>query len=288
MHCRRHKLFSELTPTQLPIANVASELIRKIFSGDKIMKNLILAVFLAALSVAAGEREDLLKVFAKENKAANENFQKAETTVELTAGAGQAGFIAEKQLFRALDYKLRNTPNQAERLRLLEDFHELSKKLQVLKDTPREDMGSSAGMHIYFAMANETQRMIAILLLDADTEKRWAKIANAPMVLDKLEITLQHGQADFSEDLYGAQRSMQVRLWPRNTFTYQNRIFVLFFKDMEFSGNDDFATSYLCELKKGKLQVHTKLEMPYFNKWTLNKNKLTVIGSSKEKEEISL
>ena len=105
-----------------------------------------LVVVVAAVAVTA-EREDLLKKFEKEYADIEKKFLKdAETTVELVGAAGECSNVAEKHLFQAFDYKLRHTTDAAERLQLIEDFHKLSKEVQKLHQTPREGMGSLAGI----------------------------------------------------------------------------------------------------------------------------------------------
>ena len=242
-----------------------------------------LVVVIAAVAVTAGEREDLLKKFEQEYAVAeNELSEKAETTVELVGAAGECSNVSEKHLFQAFDYKLRHTKNPAERLQLIEDFHKLSKEIQTLHLTPRENMGSLAGMWIYHSKAHLMRQQIAVWMLDTEAEKRWKRIANAPLVLKGQNIELERGKAKFEAVMYD---TLEVVLFPKDTFAYLNRDFAIIRSDIQFAGNDDFSTVYLCELKQGKLQVAAQLKMPYFAKWDLQGNKLTIFDSNNAKEE---
>ena len=134
----------------------------------------VLSVF-AMFSALAGERAELLKNFEKEQNAAEKVWDEAMTQVELTAAAGNNWNTAEAQLFKAFDYKLRHTACAAERLKLIADFHNLSREVQKIHATDRKYMGSMAGMQIYSAIAYNMQQFTAVLMLDSEAEKRWKK-----------------------------------------------------------------------------------------------------------------
>lgn len=245
----------------------------------------LLSLIFALLS--AGEREELLKTFARENAAAENTFQSAMTTIDLTAAAGNCWQVAESQLYRALDYKLRHTNDAAARRQILKEFHQLSRDVQQIYDTPRQYMGSLAGMQIYHSIAMAMQQQIEVLMLTPDQEKRWQKIAYATLILDGKKIALQYGKADFNTVLYNEKLTLQVQIFPKNIFTYQNRDLVIFRTDLPFSGNDDFSSVYLGELKSGQLHIHTKCKNPFFTRWELAKNSV-IIYYEAEKEVIAL
>ena len=245
-------------------------------------------VIVAAVAVTAGEREDLLKKFEQEYAAAEtELSEKAETTIELVGAAGECSNVAEKHLFPAFDYKLRHTTDAAERLQLIKDFHKLSKEIQTLHLTPRENMGSLAGMWIYHSKAHLMRQQIAVWMLDTEAEKRWKRIANAPLVLKGQKIKLYRGKAKFNAVMYEQQVTLEIVLFPKYTFTHRGRNFAIIRTDIQFAVNDDFSTVYLCELKQGKLQVAAQFKMPCFTHWKLQGNKLTIFDSNNNaKEEI--
>lgn len=243
------------------------------------------AIVIAAFAASAGERENLLKKFEREYAVAQTEFlKKANTTVELVGSAGECATLSEKHLFQAFDYKLRHTASAEERLQIIADFHKLSKELQTLHQTPREGMGSLAGMQIYHAEANLMRRQIAIWMLDPETEKRWNRMANVPFILNGKSIELDRGKAKFDAVMYGRKVTLEILLSPQNTFTYQNRDFAIIRTDIPFAGNDDFSTVYLCEFDGKKLQVHTKCKFPLLCKWKVTGKTITIFtGNKKEK-----
>ena len=245
-----------------------------------------LVVVVAAVAVTAGEREDLLKKFEKEYADIEKKFLKdAETTVELVGAAGECSNVAEKHLFQAFDYKLRHTKNPAERLQLIEDFYKLSKEIQTLHLTPRENMGSLAGMWIYHGKAHLMRQQIAVWMLDTEAEKRWKRIANASLVLKGQNIEFERGKAKFAAVMFDEKVTLEVVLFPKDTFAYLNRDFAIIRSDIQFAGNDDFSTVYLVELKQGKLQVAAQFKMPCFTHWKLQGNKLTIFDSNNNAKE---
>ena len=251
----------------------------------KIVFFLLLSVMTVVLS--ADDREDLLAIFHKENTEAENLFQSAMTTVELTEAAGNLWRVAENQYFQALDYKLRHTSDRNKRLELLKKSHLLSREIQKIYDAPREDNGSGIGMQMYHSIANLYQQQIAILMLDAEAEKRWNRIADATMVLDGKEIQLKHGKAKFETTMYSRKEMLEIILSPKDTFCFQNRDFAIIRTDIPFAGNDDFSTVYLLERQDGKMKVHTKCNFPFFSKWELNNSKL-ILHYDKNTQEIKL
>ncbi|MBO7329587.1 MAG: hypothetical protein J6W00_12550 [Lentisphaeria bacterium] len=254
------------------------------------MKKIIVSILsvVAMFTASAGEREVLLKTFEKEYSGVVAVWQNAMTQIDLTAAAGNNWQVSESQLFRALDYKLRHTADAAERLKMLADFYHLSREVQKIYDTPRENMGSGAGMRIYGTIAFNMQQFIAVLMLDSESEKHWKKISEAELDLNGKKIKLSRGKATFDAVMYEQQVTLEIVLFPQNTFTHRGRDFAIIKTDIPFAGNDDFSKVYLCELKNGKLQVVVQLKMPYFEKWNLKRNKLTIFDSNNAKEEFIL
>ena len=167
------------------------------------MKKLITALCCMTFALlAAGEREDLLKEFQEETAAADQVFQSAMTTIEQTAGAGEVWSTAEKQLYRALDHKLRHTADRKKRLQILKNFHALSKRIQQISDTPRWKLGSLAGMRIYHTIAVHIQQQTEILMLDEKAEKIWNQIADSTLLLNNKAIELKQGKAEFNAVMY--------------------------------------------------------------------------------------
>ena len=253
------------------------------------MKKLITALCCMTFALlAAGEREDLLKEFQEETAAADQVFQSAMTTIELTGGAGGVRSTAEKQLYRALDYKLRHTADSKKRLQILKNFHALSKRIQQISDTPRRQLGSLAGMRIYHTIAVHIQQQTEILMLDEKAEKIWNQIADSTLLLNNKAIKLKQGKAEFNAVMYDETTTLEILLFPKHTFSYDSRLFAIIRTDMAFSGNDDFSTLYLCESKQGKLQVHTKCKMPFFSKFELQNKQITLYDFTGKKEVIKL
>ena len=246
------------------------------------MKKIFTTVFvLAVFGVFAGEREDLLKKFETEYAVAKKELsENAETTVELVSAAGGCSILSEKHLFQAFDYKLRNTSDARNRLQIIEDFHKLSKEVQTLHLTPREGMGSLAGMWIYHAEANLMRQQLSVWMLNAKDEKRWKRIADTLLLLNGKTIKLDRGRAKFDDVMHDQKVTLEIILFPKDTFTYNGRDFAIIRTDIQFAGNDDYSTVYLCELKNGRLQVYSTLEMPYFTSWKLKgKNTLHILNS---------
>ena len=234
------------------------------------------------------ERESLLKKFAQEYAVAEKEFDSAFTTGELVSGAGGLRRISEKHLCEALDYKLRHTSDAAERLRIIEDFHTLSKEIQIVHLTPREKMGSLIGMWIYHAEANLMQQQISVWMLNSEEEKRWKRIADAPLLWNGEKIQLSRGKAKFEDVMYNQKVTLEIVIFPKQTLTYMDRDFAIRRSDIEFAGNDDFSRVCLCELKNGILEVRSSLKMPYFTKWEFKGNKLIIYGNNNAREEFTL
>lgn len=229
----------------------------------------------AALLLYSGEKETLLKQFQQEDAEAEKILQEAFTTVELVGAAGNSRAVAEQQLFRALDYKLRHTRNQDERLKIISDFHDLGQKIRQIRDTPREHRGSVFGMHLYSHIADHINQFIAVLLLDPAAGKRWNRIKDADLVIGKKTIYFRQGKAEFSIDEKSLEDNYYTIVYPKDTFTFKNRDFAVIRTDLLYSGNDDFSTVYLCELVNGKLLVHTKCEFPFISKWDIKGDTFT-------------
>lgn len=252
------------------------------------MRITIIAFFsIIMLSLSANEREILLKNFKKENVAAEKVFQNALSQVELTGAAGNLWNIAESQLLRALDYKLRHTTIAEKRLRILSDFYKLSRKVQKVYETPREKMGSVAGMQIYHSIARRMQQYTAVLMLDPKSEKQWQQISDADIDLDGKTIRLSNGVANFNSVMHNQKVDLEILLFPQDTFSYKNRIFAIIRTDIPFAGNDDFSTIYLCELKKKKMLVHSICKFPLIKKWKLQESCL-IFYSQNESQKIEL
>ena len=239
------------------------------------------------LSIFAGEREDLLKTFADEIAKAEKSSQQAMTTIELTVEAGKSRLMAENQYFRALDYKLRHTENLQDRLNILKNFHSLSLEVQKIFDTPRENKGSLIGMQINYYIANLFQQQIDILMLDSEKEKLWARISDAPILINGEELQLKRGRTDFTAIMYDNKEDLELILFPENTFHFRDRDFAVIRTNIRFSVNTNFSTVYLFELKNGKLTVHTQCKFPFITKWELNGDSLIFYGE-KEVQKIKL
>lgn len=251
---------------------------------------LILAMVLGMFfySAWAGEREELVKKFEQETIAAEKELsENAKTTVDLVGAAGNCSLVSEKQLFLALDYKLRQTSEASSRLRIIEDFYRVSKEVQKLHLTPREGMGTLAGMFIYHAEAIIMRQQIAVWMLDSETEKLWKRIADATLILNGRKIKLNSGKANFASAMYDEKVILELLLFPKDTFSFGGRDFAIIRTDIHLAVNDDYSTVYLCELKKGNLVVHTKLKHPYVSKWVRQKNKL-ILYYLQQKVEIAL
>lgn len=237
---------------------------------------MILWCIASIVNASAQERERLLTEFTVQYRQAEKVLVNAMTTVEMTAAAGNCQNISEQQLFRALEYKLRQTGDQAERLKIIAGFHRFSRDIQQLLATPRQMYGSSAGMRIYHAAAESMQRQIAILMLSADAEKRWQTVADAPLTIENKPVLLQNGRGSLTLPMFGQNSELEITVSPGNVFSFQQRTFVLIQRDTFLAMNDDYAAVYLAELQDGKLQIRNKSKLPYISKWELKANKLTL------------
>ncbi len=244
------------------------------------MKKLMTAFCCAlVIPLVGGEREDLLDIFKKENLAANKTFQESMTTVDIVGSAGNLGDVAQSQYLRALEYKLRHTADLQDRLKLLAGFHALSREIQDVYNTPREMLGSIGGMYIYHKMASLFQQQTAVLMLDSEEEKRWQRIADKPVEIEGNKMFTRQGKGNFHVKKSHGEAIFEFILFPEHTFSFQNRDFAIINIDMQFTVSDDFSTVYLCELKDGKMQVHTKFDLPYFTRWELKNNEFVLYNN---------
>ena len=238
-------------------------------------------------SLSAGEREILLKTFASETAEAEKSLQAAMTTIELTGAAGHLWEVAEKQCLKALDHKLRYTEDSQTRLALLQNFHLLSRKVQKIFDTPRENRGSLIGMQIYHHIAILFQQQTAILMLDNEKEKLWHRIADSTLLLNGQELQLKQGKTGFTSKMHGEKVTLELILFPEDTFHFRGHDFAVVRTDIRFAGNDDFSSVYLVELKAGKLLVHTRCQFSSITKWEVNDDFL-IFYSEKDTQKIKL
>lgn len=242
------------------------------------MKKILALLLCASFVCTAAEKTKLQEQFHKENSEVKKFMDNAMTTVDLVGAAGNDWNVTEKQLMLAFDYKLRHTSDLKERLKIIGDFHDLSREVQKIFDTPRENMGSLAGMYIYSHIAELMRRQTAILMLDDQSEKRWKRIAHAPLQIEGKNITLENGKDEFTAKAYGREYNFFIMLFPQDTFTFRNRDFAVIRTDIFFSASGDFSTVYLCELKNGKLKLHTKCKFPLISKWELKNGIFTFYG----------
>ncbi len=213
-------------------------------------------IFIAAtLLVSAGEREMLLKAFEEENSEAEKILQSARTTVELTRASGHCREISKNQFFRALDHKLRHIPAPAERLQILENMHRLSREIGQVQNAPRKELGSLAGMQIYLRIVRLFRHQTAILMLDAEAERRWKRIADAEIVIDGKKIRLRHGRAEFEAIRHDQKVTLEIMLFPEDTFSYRDHDFAVIRTDIPFPVNSNFSSVYRCERKGSQLAV---------------------------------
>ena len=218
-----------------------------------------LLYIMAAFAAFAGEREELLKTFKVEDAKVQQVMDKAMTTIEISAASGFGWNVAEKQLLRVLDWKLRQTSNAGERLAMLQTFHDLAKEIQKIMDESWENTGTIESFLRSSRCALLMNRQAAIWLADKEEAARWKRIAFAKGKIGKDEITLNDGRAEFETVLYDEKTTLEIILLPGNTFTKNGRDFVRITTDLAKSANDDFMSVYLCEIKDGKI-ISAKLE----------------------------
>ena len=224
------------------------------------MKNVITVLSIISVFAAfAGEKEDLLKTFKVEDAKVQQGMDKAMTTIEITAASGFGWNVAEKQLLRVLDWKLRQTSNAGERLAMLQTFHDLAKEIQKIMDESWENTGTIESFLRSSRCALLMNRQAAIWLAGKEDAARWKRIAFAKGKIGKYEITLNDGRAEFETVLYNRETTLEIILFPGNTFTRNGRDFARITTDMPKSVNDDFMSLYLCEIKDGKI-ISAKLE----------------------------
>ena len=215
----------------------------------------IISVFTAF----AGEREDLLKTFKAEDAKVQQVMDKAMTTIEITGASGFGWNVAEKQLLRVLDWKLRQTSNAGERLAMLQTFYDLAKEIQKIMDESWENTGTIESFLRSSRCALLMNRQAAIWLADKEEAARWKRIAFAKGKVGNNEITLKDGRDEFETVLYDEKTTLEIILFPGNTFTKNGRDFARITTDVAKSANDDFMSVYLCEIKDGKI-ISAKLE----------------------------
>ena len=224
------------------------------------MRNIITVLSIISVFAAfAGEKEDLLKTFKVEDAKVQQGMDKAMTTIEITAASGFGWNVAEKQLLRVLDWKLRQTSNAGERLAMLQTFHDLAKEIQKIMDESWENTGTIESTLRSSRAAMLIKRQIAIWLAGKEDAARWKRIAFAKGKIGKDEITLNDGRAEFETVLYNRETTLEIILFPGDTFTRNGRDFARITTDMPKSVNDDFMSVYLCEIKDGKI-ISAKLE----------------------------
>lgn len=248
------------------------------------MKSILLVLMsLFCIVLSADEREDLLKKFEAEQAAVESEYKDAFTTLDLTVGAGRRKSVAESLLYRALEYKLRQTADVKERLHLLALFAELNREFQSIYDEPREGTGSLENMLRYSRVDNLAVRQAYIWLADRDAEQRWKRICNAVGMLGKNEIRLVNGRASFETEMYNSNVKLVINIFIDKTFTYNGRDFVLFYSDLDGAVNDDFCTLYFCEFKDGRIIKSHVCRNAYFDKMIYNNGKLTLVkGKDRE------
>ena len=189
------------------------------------MKKYLTAAFLASVFfLSAGEREDLLQSFQRETAVAWQKFQAAETTVDLTAAAGNCYHTASVQVLKALDYKLRHTASSTKRLKLLKDFQDLSCEAERVLNTPRENMGSSGAMHISNAAANLFQQHTAVLLLKGQDEIRWKELENALAVRNAEYQTLEQRFTEMTQNYNNLKQAKVISLSDAEIGATRNRL----------------------------------------------------------------
>lgn len=226
----------------------------------KSVLSIIAACFLFA-SGSSGEREDLQSAFDRENREADAELEKASSTSELVGAAGHCHSVAAKHLRRALDCKLRHTSDPAERRAVLERFHEFGREIENVLNTPREGRGREFGIHVYCRAAFLTRRQTEIFLLDENAEKRWKRFADAVLVMPGRHIRLQQGAARFSSALPEPEE-LEVRLFPRDTFSRNGRHWAVVRVAAPWGGKADDSAAYLCELVNGELIIRARCDLP--------------------------
>ena len=249
------------------------------------MKRVLFVFFsLFCIVLAADEREDLLQKFNTEKKAVATENEQAFTTIELTFGAGKSKSVAERYLFRALEYKLRRASNVEERLKLLAVFAELNREFQSILDESYEGTGSIENMLRYSRIDYLASRQAYIWLADTETEKRWNRISNASGMLGKNKIELVNGRDSFSTKMYDMEVKLFAEISIEHTFTFNGRDFALFFTNIAKAVNDDFCTLYLCEFKDGKIIKSRTCRNVYYDKIIYKDGRLAIIKDNNREE----
>lgn len=252
------------------------------------MKKIVLFLLVFSIFAAfADERAELLRKFAAEDKVMQAKLDRDFTTVELTSGAAEAYELANSQLRRALDYKLRHTPNVENRLKLLETYAELYAEIQKIFDASREGTGSFESFLRVSHAESLVSRQAAIFMADKETEKRWAHISQSEIVIDGQKLKLVDGRTHFYIKMYNREVRLDLNLYIGQTFAFDNRDFALFRTDMDGSVNDDFATLYIGEFRNGKAVKLYKFRNPYYDE-LINKNGIITVRKRDEVEKIDL
>lgn len=241
------------------------------------MKKILLFLAISlSFTLFSGEKEELLKTFAQEREAERKGLDSAKTQVELTGSMGAVSSLEESQAIRALEFKLRQTPDKAERLQLLTDFNLLTHKIRRIIDAPREGGGSMAAMHCYAYTGSLWAQYREVLMLNEDEAARWKRISGAAGKIGDKNITFQNGLAEFS--LPGEELPLKYRimLYPRQTFSWNSRDFALIVCDIAGAGNDDFTETFLIEVKDKKIVRARKYGTFYFDRIEVRGNRLFI------------
>ena len=197
------------------------------------------------------ELETLKKAFRAEDDELKKGLDKAMTTVEICGSAGEHWQVAEKQLLRTLDWKLRQTKDAAERIAMLKVLHELGNEIRGIMEESYEGTGTIEPVNRSFRAALLLNRQQMIWMLNKEEKARWDRVANASGMIGGKKITLKNGRAEFVTKMYDENTKLEIMLSPGDISTRDGRDFVRIKTDIPKANNDDFESIYRCEVKDG-------------------------------------
>ena len=256
------------------------------------LKKLLLPLGVVACTLGAAdidsleaERRMLIEEFAAREKVDNSEKDKAFTNVELIGAAGRQSITSESKVLRAVEYKLRTLKTSRQRQILLKRFSKLIDQCSQIENASYEGTGRLENFFRYGRVAELQNRFAEILLLSAAEENVWYKICNTSGKIGKYDISFTDGYDTFSAKMYDNTHNLEIMLYPRHCFEFNNRYFAFVISDLPGAVNYDFRENFICEFKDGKIIKSIQLEtLINLNKLEFVKDKVVVSGTGCREE----
>ena len=207
-----------------------------------------------AVLLGAGESKALKTQFDREKKELTAKNDKAFTTMEITDAAGEAKDLALSQMLRAVEFKLKNCSNQAERNEVFELVMDAGGRVQKVFDMPSS--GGSLESYMVLSEVDSVYSLYTRIMLLNDAEyARWKRISNSVVTLGTKTIRLKNGYAEFMDKAYDNEVKLVTDMNPAHVFNCGTREFALLIYNVEKTLCDDYLRLFLCEYKNDELVV---------------------------------